>query len=103
MDTDTFMKVVSQAHDRDVGVLIEKGIEYAVDDDRLAQFDYAAVLKETNPALELVGMATKHFTSISLMSKAPNMYLMSVWKEKLTDLRNYMHLLEGLLIDMEVE
>jgi hypothetical protein len=103
MDTRTFLIVVAKSQDRDVKVLAKKGLEYTVEGDRLAQFDRAAALKDTNAALEVVNMATKHFTSVASMSEAPNMYPRAMWEEKITDLRNYMHLLEGVLIDMGVE
>lgn len=103
MNTEVFMEGMLHSQTRDVEVLIKKGKEYTVDGDRLAQFDHAAALRETNSATELVNMATKHFTAIDMMSRDPDVYPMDLWKEKLTDLRNYMHLLEGLLIDMGIE
>ena len=103
MDTETFMNVVIESQVIDLKVLMGKASEYTSGGNRLAQFGRAAELKDTNPIIELVGMATKHFISIDMMAEAPNMHSLALWREKTTDLRNYMHLLEGLLIDMEVE
>jgi len=103
MDTETFMAIVSQSQKRDVEVLIKKGEEYTVDGDRLAQFYKAADIKLSDPISELLGMATKHFTSIVMMAADPEKFQMEMWEEKTTDLRNYMHLLEALLVDMRSE
>jgi len=84
--------------------LIDKAKEYAVKNpDRLNQFYRAAEVQGINPAEALIGMATKHYTSICDMAKAPKDYTLSQWNEKLGDLRNYTFLLDALVRDMEIK
>jgi len=84
--------------------LISKAKEYAAKNpDRLNQFYRAAKVQEVNPAEALIGMATKHYTSICDMAKAPGDYNLRQWNEKLGDLRNYTFLLDALIRDMEIK
>jgi len=84
-------------------LLNKKGIEYTQNQDRLGQFYRAAVTQSITPTEALMGMATKHITSIADMVKNPFMYPLRKWNEKLTDLRNYTILLDALLRDMEIQ
>ena len=95
---------VENSHNRSKKLLIRKGEEYSTPDgNRLEQFYRAGAAQGITPTEALVGMVTKHFTSIADMAKDPFSYNLKKWREKVTDLRNYTILLDALLIDMEVE
>jgi hypothetical protein len=84
--------------------LINKAKEYAMcGDDRLTQFHRAGKVQCIEPTEALVGMMTKHFTSICDMVKDPYSHSLKVWNEKIGDLRNYTFLLDALLRDMGIE
>lgn len=102
MNNEEFMEIVRDGHSRSKRVLLQKACEYSTPDgNRLQAFYDASEYTETcNPAESLVFMSTKHFTSIAIMAKNPNDYTIEEWDEKLTDLRNYTHLMDALVRDM---
>ena len=100
MTNEDFIKLVENAHSNDVEVLKNKEKEYSAGKDRLDQFYIAATLQRITPTEALIGMMTKHITSIVDMSKHPDYHSQAKWDGKLTDLRNYTYLLGGLVIDM---
>ena len=101
MDNQTFMIEVENSHNRSKKVLLKKEKEYNMEStNRLNQFYRAGSIQNINPCEALVGMATKHFTSIVDMCKNPSDHLIEEWDEKLTDLRNYTYLLDALVRDM---
>lgn len=103
MDNATFMIEVENSHNRSKRVLLKKEKEYNVEDsNRLDQFYRAGFAQNINPCEALIGMATKHYTSIADMCKVPSNYSVKQWNEKLTDLRNYTYLLDALVRDMGV-
>lgn len=103
MTNEEFLTIVDEGEARSLRVLLEKGDQYnTIDGDRLGQFKAAARLAGTNPAEELVNMAKKHFTSIINMSRNPESFSKEAWLEVTTDLRNYTHLLEGVLKELAV-
>ena len=103
MTPEDFNIELESAFLRSKKVLIRKEKEYSGTRDRLEQFHRAAYVQNTNPCRALIGMATKHFTSICDMSKDPTSYNLKIWREKITNLRNYTFLLDALLVDLEVE
>lgn len=103
MTNEEFLIEVENSHNRSKKVLIKKAAEYSGDKDRLEQFYRAGCAQMITPTSALVGMATKHFTSIADMAKRPNDYSLKKWNEKLTDLRNYTYLQDALVRDLEVE
>lgn len=102
MDNEQFIIEVEKSHLRSKQLLIKKGTEYTSNNNRLGQFYRAGKVQGITPESALVGMATKHFTSICDMAKNPFGYSMKFWDSKITDLRNYTYLLDALLRD-EVE
>uniref|UniRef100_A0A6M3LIM9 Uncharacterized protein n=1 Tax=viral metagenome TaxID=1070528 RepID=A0A6M3LIM9_9ZZZZ len=80
-------------------VLQKKEKEYSNGKDRLEQFHRAASAQNILPTEALIGMATKHFTSITDMCKHPLDHTFKQWHEKLDDLRNYCDLLDALITD----
>lgn len=103
MNNQEFMIEVENSCNRSKRVLLRKQIEYAGIEDRLEQFHRAASALGINPCEALLGMATKHITSIADMAKDPLAFSMKKWREKTGDLRNYTILLEALLKDLGVE
>lgn len=103
MTNEQFMIEVENSHNRSKKVLIKKAAEYSGDEDRLEQFYRAGCAQMITSASALIGMATKHFTSIADMAKMPKMYPLKKWNEKLTDLRNYTYLLDALVRDVREE
>lgn len=103
MNNQEFMVEVEASYARSKRVLLRKQEEYAGEEDRLEQFHRAGAAQAINPVEALVGMATKHFTSIADMAKDPSSYNLKRWREKTGDLRNYTILLEALLLDLGVE
>jgi hypothetical protein len=82
-------------------VLKKKEKEYSGNKDRLEQFHRAGSAQNILPTEALVGMMTKHFTSITDMAKDPINHTFKQWHEKLDDLRNYCDLLDALINDMK--
>jgi hypothetical protein len=101
MKAKEFMKLTNEGHERSRRVLLQKAHEYATPSgNRLEQFYESSKLLDNTPTEALIYMATKHFTSISIMSKCPGEYTIEQWDEKLTDLRNYTYLMDALVRDM---
>lgn len=101
MTNEQFLLHCQQATLRRTEVLKKKEKEYSNGRDRLEQFHRAAAAQNILPTEALVGMATKHFTSITDMAKDPSNYTFKQWHEKLDDLRNYADLLDALLTDIK--
>jgi hypothetical protein len=77
-------------------LLTLKEHEYA-SEDRLSAFKQAAVFMNCTPPQALLGMWTKHLTSISKMISSGEAYSPQVWNEKITDAINYLLLLRALV------
>ena len=95
-----FMSHIEDAFARRKEILKKKEKEYSGGRDRLEQFYRAGAAQNILPTEALIGMATKHFTSITDMAKDPSNYTTNQWHEKLDDLRNYMDLLDALVTDI---
>ena len=103
MNSQEFMIEVESGHSRSKRILLKKAPEYSTSEgDRLSQFYRIGTVKEECPAESLVTLAAKHFTSICDMAKDPLNHNLKKWNEKITDLRNYTHLLDALIRDMGV-
>jgi hypothetical protein len=99
MTTPDFNKVVEDQLDRIRNVLVKKAAEYNLDNDRLSVFKHAAALSEETPEQALYGFMLKHIISMTDMINSKQSYTKELWDEKLTDICNYIILLQGLLID----
>ena len=98
MTNQEFMLEVDASNNRSKRVLLRKGVEYSYEDgDRLEQFYRAGCAQLITAESALIGMATKHFTSIADMAKNPYDYNLKQWDAKITDLRNYTYLLDALI------
>jgi len=82
-------------------VLAAKAGEYASDMDRLHNFRAAARVQACSPEVACVGMMTKHFVSVLDIVRDIEVVLPSqeLLDEKIGDIVNYLHLLEGLIVD----
>ena len=104
MNTQEFELEIEKSINRSKRTLLTKAKEYTIgNDDRLNQFYRAGEVQNIEPTEALVGMMTKHFTSICDMVKNPKNHNLRKWNEKIGDLRNYTFLLDALLRDMEIE
>ena len=109
MDRATFEIEMSKSFTLSANTLREKADEYSdPEGNRLQQFYDAADDEGINPVDALVGMARKHWTSITHMARSAahpeaSPHSMKLWLEKTVDLRNYTILLEALLTDLGVE
>lgn len=99
MNTPEFNKVVEGQLDRIKNVLIRKAAEYNLDEDRLSVFKHAAALSEETPEQALYGFMLKHIISVTDMINSKESYSEELWNEKITDICNYLILLQGLLRD----
>lgn len=99
MTTPEFNKVVENQLDRIRNVLVKKQAEYNLDDDRLSVFKHAAALSEETPEQALYGFMLKHMISVTDMINSEQTYSEELWNEKITDICNYLILLQGLLKD----
>ncbi len=99
MNTPDFNKVVEDQLSRIQNVLIKKAAEYNLDTDRLSVFKHAAVVSEETPEQALYGFMLKHIISVTDMINSGGTYSEELWNEKITDICNYLILLQGLLRD----
>ena len=100
MTTRMFQKILDDRLEEVKKVLRRKEKEYADDDDRLIQFRKAGYLLNTSPVRSLMGMMSKHTTSLYMMAENPTKYLKEQWHEKITDHIAYLVLLEAVLSDL---
>jgi len=103
MTNEQFQLEFEKAVLRSKTTLCRKEKEYSEGIDRFDQFKKIAIMNSISPMEALWGMASKHITSVATMVQDPKSYNLKTWREKLGDLRNYLFLAEGLLIDLEVE
>ena len=82
-------------------MLVLKAGEYNLEEDRLGFFKRAASIIEETPEQALYGFMLKHFMSISDMIADGKKHPIALWKEKITDLQNYLFLLLGLVSEGE--
>lgn len=99
METSEFNKVIESQLTRISEVLCKKAKEYNLGEDRLAAFKRAAELSEETPEQALFGFMLKHIISVTDMINSKQAYPEAIWNEKITDLCNYLILLQGLLRD----
>ena len=101
MTNEQFTQHIESSFIRRKELLKVKKRMYATGIDRLEQFHRAGAVQNITPTSALIGMATKHYTSITDMAKTPTNYSLKQWHEKLDDLRNYMDLLDALVTDLD--
>lgn len=99
MNSCDFNTIVEKQLDRIKNVLVKKAAEYNLDEDRLSVFKHAAALSEETPEQALYGFMLKHIISVTDMINSKEIYTEELWNEKITDICNYLILLQGLLRD----
>ena len=99
MNTPEFNKIVEAQLERIQNVLIKKASEYNLDNDRVSVFKHGAGISEETPEQVLYGFMLKHIISITDMINSKGTYSEELWNEKITDICNYLILLQGLLKD----
>ena len=95
MKAQVFDQYVAEQVDVCLKMLVGKGEDYAdtKEDDRLNHFKVAAGLMEVDQKVALIGMASKHFASVSKMCMSGRDYSLDQWSEKITDSINYLLIL----------
>lgn len=99
MTTPEFNNIVESQLDRIKNVLVKKQAEYNLDTDRLSVFKHGAGISEETPEQVLYGFMLKHIISVTDMINSKDSYTEELWNEKITDICNYLILLQGLLRD----
>ena len=103
MTPEEFYNFVNDYHKICIKILKEKETEYSAGQDRLIQFKTAANMKGEHPTESLIGMWTKHITSIfQLVAQYAHGTEVTdkMWDEKLIDSINYHYLLRALIEDL---
>ena len=80
-------------------LLITKGQEYSLEEDRLLVFKRAAALQGESPKQALCGMLAKHIISIYDMCMSDQTFDDAKWTEKITDSMNYLLLLKAMVME----
>jgi hypothetical protein len=84
-------------------LLLTKGEEYSLDEDRLIAFKRAAELQGESPKQALCGMMAKHVISIYDMCMSGESFTKERWTEKITDTMNYLMLLKAIVWEEDYE
>lgn len=103
MNISDFNNVVQTQVNRSLGTLVQKGVEYGSDVDRLHAFKQAAHLQNITNKEALGGMMVKHTTSIYDMINSGETYSEEMWDEKIGDHINYLLLLRALVAEELLE
>lgn len=99
MNSKDFNAVVASQTNRITSLLARKASEYNLDEDRLSVFKHASAVSGETPEQALYGFMLKHIISITDMINSQKIYPEALWNEKITDICNYLILLQGLLRD----
>lgn len=99
MTSSDFNKVVESQLARIQSVLVKKENEYSLGTDRFSVFKHGAGITEETPEQVLYGFMLKHIISVTDMVNSKATYSEELWNEKITDICNYLILLQGLLRD----
>ena len=93
MTNQKFEDIVNQQFETCRDLLVDKGKEYSLTDDRLAAFKKAAELQGETIKQALCGMLAKHIVSVYDMCMSGEAFTIDKWGEKITDSINYLLLL----------
>ena len=99
MTQQEFEAIVEAQLDTARDLLIIKGREYSLSDDRLEVFRKAATLQGETVKQALCGMLAKHVVSIYDMSMSGKDFSEAKWTEKITDAINYLLLLKAAVLE----
>lgn len=95
MTSGQFEKIVAERVQTIWTTLKIKGEEYSDEEDRLENFKQAGKLQQSSPEQALLGFVAKHV--VAIYSFADTDATAEQWEEKITDIINYMILLDALL------
>lgn len=99
MTNERFEELVSDQLQASVDLLVVKGAEYSLVDDRLASFKKAAALQGETVKQALCGMLAKHVVSVYDMCMTDGRFSIARWNEKITDSINYLLLLKAAVME----
>lgn len=103
MNEKEFESVVEAEIGRIESTLVKKGGEYNLEEDRLGFFKRAAAMRGIEPKEALFGFMLKHLVSLSDMAQDGKRRPIALWREKMTDVHDYLILLAALLEEEEKE
>lgn len=104
MHSNDFNAIVQDQIEKCTRVLVQKGEEYAPDEDKLHNFKAAAALEKGGTARgALAGMMRKHTVSVYDMCFDDATYSQEQWEEKITDHINYLLLLKAIVVEEAYE
>lgn len=95
MTNERFAEVVSAQVEKCLDLLVVKGKEYSLEDDRLIAFKRAAALQGETVRQALCGMLAKHVVSVYDMCMSNGEFTEARWDEKITDSINYLLILKA--------
>lgn len=99
MTQQSFEKIVEDQFEIARNLLIVKGEEYSLSEDRLKAFKKAAALQGESVKQALCGMLAKHIVSVYDMSMSDKDFTEARWTEKITDSINYLLLLKAAVME----
>lgn len=100
MTIERFNEIVKEfVDDRIFNLLVKKGKEYSLENDRLSNFKNAADISGWTNEQVLFGYQLKHITSYIDMLNSGKKFPKSLWVEKIGDITNYFLLLLAALED----
>jgi hypothetical protein len=80
-------------------LMVAKGAEYSLTEDRLEVFKKAASLQGETVKQALCGMLAKHVISVYDMCMTDGTFTLGRWEEKITDSINYLLLLKAAVME----
>ena len=95
MTNEKFEGIVVDQLNRCHDLLIIKGKEYSLEEDRLVAFKRAAALQGETVKQALCGMLAKHVVSVYDMCMSDEEFTEDRWNEKITDTINYLLILKA--------
>jgi hypothetical protein len=103
MTQQEFEKVVNKELEYVKALLLTKGKEYSLEEDRLIAFKRAAALQNETPKQALCGMLAKHIVSVYDMCMSDDVFSLGRWSEKITDSINYLLILKAIVEEEQDE
>lgn len=99
MDNEQFLAVFDEANTRRLILLEQRKKQYGKGKDRLIQFKKMAMVESRLPSEIPFSLSDKQWTALADMVKTPEQYSLGQFRAVMDDVRNYMDLLEAVLID----
>lgn len=97
MTQEVFNEIVEAQLERCATLLVSKGHEYSIEQDRLSAFKKAGALQNQTMAQAAFGMLAKHLVSVSDMVSAKETYTLEKWNEKISDSINYLLIIRAIV------